>query len=800
MQNCHRLSFASLIAIAVAAPAFAQEAPLIGQAAAPQGSSAANTAVPDDAASGDIIVTAQRRSENVLRVPLSVSVVSGDALVRQGVNNLNSLTRVAPSLQVAQDNTFSVRGIGTATFATTVESSVSQVVDGVVLGNNEFASNSFYDIERVEVLNGPQGLLFGKNASAGLVNITTVRPKLGSFSYDGDIELVNRDRPVSDGQGIQVRSTINAPIGGNSALRLNVIYSDQDSLTYPQVNAGVRNSLKPRNLGARLKYLWEPTDALSVYVIGDYNRQRGISGRYDVTFRQFGAGSVYPSLGLTAARDNLTYASEAPNYRDAENGGAQANIAYRLPSGIEITNIAAWKKSTVNFQFDSDNSPVNFFSFNQARSKFNQYSNELRVALPDGERLTGQAGLYYYHSDNDTNGFRGGNNGVPSFVASGFPFCINPTVLGAPPAACPVNNRSFLGQDYRFKLKQDSYAVFGQAGYKLTDTLRLTAGGRVTHDKGSIDLLENTGSYFVTLGVPNNQTNQSVNNTNFSFKVGPDWQVTPDIMLYGFYGQGYKGPGFSNTSPAPGADLRVRPEISKGGEVGVKGRILDRKVTFSLSAFHTRFSDLQVQSFVQALRTFVLSNAATATTKGVDFSFQARASSDLTFSGSAVYSDAKFNDFPGAQCYPTQTTGGCRADLNSASPGFVGVFNAAGYQVPLSSKFTSTLGVEYEPQLTADLTGQFGASFYHRSRQASAIGEPFFIPSWNTLDGHVGVRSGRWSASLFCVNCTNSIRPTSVGSDGGDANPVSGPPALTLTQRFGYNSVRTVGLRFGLNL
>ena len=635
-----------------------------------RGQEVATAAASDpSAAAPEIVVTAQRRSENVLKVPLSVAVVSGDALAQRGVNDLTEITRLTPSLQVAQDNTFSIRGIGTATFSTTVESSVSQVIDDVVLGNNEFASNAFYDVERVEVLNGPQGLLFGKNASAGLVNITTIRPKLGVLSDNADAEVVDRYRSVDDGQGYQIRNTLNVPVTSNSALRFNLIYSDQDPLTYPHVNNAVRNDLGSRNLGARLKYLIEPSDSLSIYLIGDYNRQRGIGGRYDVTFRQLGQGSVYAPLGLTTGADNLVYAADAPNYRDAETGGAQANIAYRTSGGVQITNIAAWKHANTSFQFDSDNSPVNFFDFNTAHQTFDQYSEELRVTLPEGNRLSGQAGLYYYHSEDQSSGFRGGNNGVPDFVVGNFPFCVGATVLGAPPAACPVSNRSFLGQDYRFKLKQDSYAAFSQLGYKLTDTLRLNLGGRVTYDKASIDLLENTGNYFVTLGVPNNHTDQSTDNTNFSFKVGADWQMTPDIMMYGFYGQGYKGPGFSNTSPAPNANLAVRPEISRGGEVGLKGRAFDRRVTFSLAAFYTRFTDLQVQSFVQSLRTFVLGNAATATTQGVDFSVQARAGRYLTFSGSAVYADAKFNNYPGAQCYPTQVTNGCQRQRQLDRPG-----------------------------------------------------------------------------------------------------------------------------------
>jgi iron complex outermembrane receptor protein len=779
------LAASSLMIATIAMPVAAQEA-------SPGSAS-------DEAESDEVVVTAQRRSENVLRVPLSVTVVGGEALEQRGATNLTAVTRLAPSLQVAQDNTFSVRGVGTSSFATTVEASVSQVVDDVVLGSKEFAANAFYDITRVEVLNGPQGLLFGKNASAGLVNITTTRPKLGKTEVIADTELVSRHRDVEGGFGYQLRGTVNIPVGENSALRLNAIWSDQDSITYPRVNAAVRNDIDLSNLGLRGKFLYEPSDMLSIYVIGDYNRQRGISGRYDVTFRQFGAGSQYPARGFIAGPENLQYFSESPNYRDAETGGAQANINLTLPSGVELSSITAWKRADVSFQFDSDNTPVNFFSFNQASQVYNQYSQELRVALPAGNRLTGQAGLYYYRSTGEVNGFRGGNNGVPAAAAIGFPFCIGATVTAGPPPACSVSNRSFLGQDYDYSLKQDSYAAFGQLTYAITDTFRLSAGARLTHEKASLDMRENFGNYFVTLGVRRNVTNQTTDYTDLSYKFGAEWQATPNLMLYGFYGEGYKGPGFSNTSPAVGADLRVRPEISRGGEIGAKGRALDGGLTFSVSAFYTKFDDLQVQSFVQALRTFVLSNAATASTRGVDLSLQARPTKGLTISASASYIDAKFDDYPGAQCYPTQTTNGCRANVNSSDPTFVGVFNAAGYQLPLSARFTTTIGAEYATPIANDLDFELGGGFYHRSPQSSGLGAMFDIPTWDTIDLRAGLRGKSWNVSLFCKNCTNEIRPISIGSDGGDANPVVGPPVLTLSQRFSFESVRTLGVRFGVN-
>lgn len=758
--------------------------------------------VAEEAESGpqEIIVTAQRRSENVLKVPLSVTVVTSDQLTQRGANDLTAVTRLAPSLQVAQDNTFSVRGVGTATFANTVEASVSQVIDDVVLGNREYASNAFYDIARVEVLNGPQGLLFGKNASAGLINITTVRPQLGELSFNADGEFVQRTRPGNDGTGYQIRSTANIPVSETAALRLNFIYSDQDPITVPRVNPNVRNDLGLENLGVRAKFLFEPSDNLSIYLIGDYNRQRGITGRYDLTFRQFGRNSQYPARGLVAGFENLNFAAEAPNFRDSDTGGLQANINLSFANGMELSSISAWKQAKTQFQFDSDQTPFNFFSFNGANQKYDQYSQELRLALPTGNALSGQFGLYYYRSIGNNAGFRGGNNGVPDVAAIRFPFCIGATVTAGPPPACSVSNTSFLGQDFQYRLTNDSYAAFGQLSYQLTDTLKLSAGARLTHEKAEIDLRENFGQYFVTLGVRRNVTQQSTDATDLSYKVGFDWQPTPDMMVYGFFGEGFKGPGFSNTAPTANANLAVRPEISRGGELGIKGRAFDGALTFGLSGFYTKFYDLQVQAFVQALRTFVLGNAATATTKGLELSFQATPVSGLTLSGSASYVDATFDDYPGAQCFPTQTTNGCNAAINSSLPGFVGTFNARGSRLPLSAKFTATLGAEYSAPISDTLEGQVGIGYYHRSPQSAGIGSVFDIPTWDTLDLRAGIKADNWTISLFCKNCTNAMRPISIGSDGGDANPVgTAPPVLTLNQRFSFESVRTFGVRLGVN-
>ena len=737
----------------------------------------------------DIIVTAQRRSENVLRVPVSVTVVSGDALRANGINDLSAVTKLTPSLQTGNDDTFSVRGIGTSTFAPTIESSVSQVLDEVVLGNPTFAANAFYDIQRIEVLNGPQGLLFGKNASAGLVNITTTRPKLGEYGASFDVEATSRYRPGDDGLGVRVRTTVNVPISDTVAVRASGIYSAQDAVVVNLIKPIGRNDVDLRQYGGRLKVLAEPNEALSIYLIADYFKSSGLSGFASSTYRAVGPNSQYTQIlaasGVMSGPENLTYASDGEAYRDVEMGGAQANINYVFGNGMQLSSITAWKAFKQTFQADSDATPVDFLNTNTNSTKYNQFSQELRLALPADNVLSGQFGLYYFQSNTTNDVLRGGLNGFPSFVAAGFPFCINAVVSAGPPPACGVSRRFFLGQDSHLESSVKSYAGFGQVSYAVADGLKVTAGGRITHDNGSVELTENLGKYFVTLGTPNNLTTDQYSNTNFSWRVGVDYQVTPETLLYGFYGWGYKGPGFSNSSSGRGQRLAVNPEISKGGEIGIKSALFDHKLTVSISAFYTRFTDLQVQAFVDSLQTVVLSNAATVTTKGVDASIQLRPTRGLTLSASASLIDAKFNDYPGAQCYVTQLdcTGGT-------------VFNAAGRRVPLSSKFTSTVSVDYSHPLNAHLDAFTNLSYYHRSPMTTGFAPGTVVPTVDRLDANVGLRMKNATLSVFCKNCTNQIRPFSIGTEPGDS---INRGALTTVQRFNFDSVRTIGLRFGFD-
>lgn len=196
---------------ATAGPAFAQD----------------TASVQDDGGVAEIIVSAQRRTERLQDVPLSVTALGSAALEARQINDLSQIAIAAPSLQVGSDNTFAVRGVGTQAFATTIDSSVATAFDDVNLGRPFLAQGMFNDVERVEVLNGPQGLLFGKNASAGLLNVVSTKPRLNKFESITNLELDSRETPDETGSAWSMigRQTINVPVGDSAALRINGSYS-----------------------------------------------------------------------------------------------------------------------------------------------------------------------------------------------------------------------------------------------------------------------------------------------------------------------------------------------------------------------------------------------------------------------------------------------------------------------------------------------------------------------------------------------------------------------------------------------
>ena len=742
----------------------------------------------------DIVVTAQRRSESLQRVPVSVTAVTSEELSNRNINDLGQLAVAAPSLQVGTDGTFSVRGVGTQAFAQTVDSSVAIAVDDVNLGRPFLGGSLFNDVAQVEVLNGPQGLLFGKNASAGLLNITTTRPKLGLFESLSDVEAGVRDTPGGDGTASSViaRQTFNIPIGETSALRINALFSEQDPGTTFVGNNALRNDLGLDQWGIRAKYLNELNDATSLYVIGEYSRSEGVAGFFDRTYRELGAGSVNAPVlaadGITPSEDNFTFGGDGGYWRDLDNGGLQVSLNHVTAGLLEISNIAAWKFYDLDQQLDTDFTNSNGANVNRNNTDYDQFSNELRLALPAGNRLSGQAGLYYFWSRTQTDSQIAGNNYLPGFLLPGFPFCVGATPAAGPPPACNTRNDYFLGNDHRYEQTSQSYAAFGQFTYELTDNLRLIGGARVTRDEIDIDLVQNTGAYFVTLGIPGT-FDETYANTNWSYKAGVQYQITPDIMTYATYGRGYKGPGFNDNGASPLAPLLVRPEESDSLELGVRSSMLDRRLILNASVFRTEFNDYQTQSFDPVLASFVIQNAASVISQGAEITAIASLFDGFTANASVSILDSQFDDFAGAQCYPGQPTAGCS---------ITGSFNASGLRTPNSPRFTSTLSASWEPQVSGAVQPFVRANWYHRSSLNFLINQApgAELPGTDLFGASIGARfDNGLELAVFCKNCTNEHNPVFIGLDSGDAVA----NIASYQQQFGMDSVRLVGLKLTFN-
>ncbi|MDZ4375726.1 MAG: TonB-dependent receptor [Phenylobacterium sp.] len=711
----------------------------------------------------EVVVSAQRVEENLQKVPVAVTALTGAELSSRKLNDLTQITLVAPSFQTTTDNAFSLRGVGSSIFLPTVDSSVGVMVDDVSLGVPLFQSNGvFNDIARIEVLRGPQGILFGRNASAGLLHIVTNRPRLGETSGRLGVEYNNRDTADGGNFGGVLRGTLNLPVSENSALRINVLGSHQDPVAKAVITAppGSKIDQDQTRLAARIKYLWAPSDSTDLYLTADYSRERGVGGIWDRSLRTLGAGAYTTALqriGATASPKNLRYGidSASGNYRSVDTYGASATISHELSPVFTLTSVSAWRAFDLALNLDTDYSVEDRFNTNRNNTNYRQFSEELRLAFKT-ERVDGQVGLY---------GFSSVTKASTQLFAS--------LLSGVP---------NFFGGDFDARNTGDSVAAFGQVNFHLTDELTLLAGGRLTRDKVKLRTTQDVGVYGVPPGLygPSGTFRFSESNTDFSYKVGAQYDFTPDVMAYLTYATGYKGPAYPQNLGSSAFDPYIAPETVKDLEAGLRSTLFDRRLRLNVSAYYEKFDNFQTQTYDSVAALFRLTNAGGVRARGVEFDGVARPTDNLTINFGATLSSTKFTDFI-TTCYPNQTVAqGCVA----------GLLQAKGLAPPGAPRFTSNLQALYEVPMGEDsLTLE--ANWFHRSRvNFSPNGDPgTILGGVDTFGASVTYRTqGRYEFSVFCRNCTDKRVPSFLSH-------VTGDP-LAILQSWNLNSVRTIGASF----
>lgn len=752
----------------IAAQAHAQEAAKENPPAPPAAAASATQLE-------QVVVTAQKRAQKSQDVPISMSVVSAAQLDRRGVTDPLSLSQMAPALQVGDANSYSVRGIGTLAGGgnNLLEGAVATSIDGVALARSTMGNLQFADIERVEVLSGPQGMLFGKNATAGLINISTTRPRLNVTEGRVRLDLQHRTSGAA-GNGQVAQATLNTPVSADSALRINLFGTHQNPLV-TQAGPAVGDDLGERQKGVKLKYLWNLTSDLTVYVIGDYTDRKGAAGNpMGRTRRSFGPGSIaaggLAAVGVVASPENTALATDGTTDYRFRSRGLQAEVSYNLGGGYSLTNITAQRSFTEFAIQDGDGAPFDGLNIIRTNFKFSQFSNELRILTPTGRDFEGQAGLFYFRSKTEGDVFMAGQLGLPG-----------PAIPGT-----QYNIGGIATND----LSSTNVAVFGQGTYKLTESWRLLLGMRETRERNALRLTQDARPYgLAPLIQPTLDEPVHANSTNFTYKFGTQVNLERDVMVYLTYARGAKGPGFNPyiNDPRPGtpslSSIAIQPEKVDALELGVKSTLLDRRLVLNANLFTQKYTNLQAQTFNQTLQAYITQNAGSSRTRGVDLQMQAKPSANWLLSASAMLLDAKFTSFANSQCFVGQTPTGAN-----------GTCDATGQRLPNSPRLTYTASAEYRHPVGEALNASYEANVYRRTGVNFGIGDdPGMAAPGATLFGAsvgLGNVEGDWRVTLYCRNCFDKRVPMSISPDGLDGSV----GVNSYLQQFGYSSFRTVGV------
>jgi iron complex outermembrane receptor protein len=599
-----RATWLATAAMALAAPAFAQ---------APAAPSAA-----DD----EIIVTAQKREERLQDVPISINVQSGDVLERAGISTFFELQARVPNLVINDtpaNASISIRGVGTTGNTLSFEQSVSLFVDGIYGGRNRQFMQPFFDVERIEVLRGPQGALFGRNTSAGAISVTTRRP---SQTFEGrafvDREIVRNSTYLEMAAGGPVTDTLS----GRFAIR------------YANVNGWLDNTTLNRtepdrdDVLARASLLWEPSERISVFGKVEYASSDIVGAGFE-----FVPGGTRPDYQV----DHDDAYAPLRDKSEAVNATLQIDIGL---GSHTLTSITGYTR------YDYENG-FNIQARRPARlvvenaEDFSQWSQEIRLSSAADRRLRYIFGGYVEGSSSDIERI--------TFVDT-----------PAPPALNNRNTRDFV-QDV------DVLAFFGQADYDLTERLNLAVGLRWTRTRkdGGTDGINQTfnpPTGATSVIVPRVPLNGEIDEDDLSPTATLSWRAVDWVNLYFRYAEGSKGGAFSETATFL-KDFLLEPEQARAFELGAKIDVTRLRGFVNIALYRTNYEDLQKSSLDVANAVFVTTNAAGARVQGVEVESAFRLADWLRAGASVAYLDAVYTDYPNGPCaFPRHVIPNCQED------------------------------------------------------------------------------------------------------------------------------------------
>ena len=685
-----------------------------------------------------ITVTARRREEDSQDVPIPIATLSGDALDKAGQFRFEDLNQHFPSTNIQFANprqtSIAVRGLGNNPANDALESSVGVYLDDVYLGRPGMANQDLIDIAQISLLRGPQGTLFGKNTTGGVLNIASREP-----TFTPEARLESSVGQYGENDYYQLRGAVSGPLVEDQlAGRLSYAKTFRDGFVDDVTDGRVLNGTERK--GTRGDLLYTPTESLKIRLIGDYSTEDADCCASVLYSPGPNGGALYFSR-VAAAGGNVVLDSDydkvtlnTKQHMKVRQGGGSAKVDWDI-GDYTVTSITAYRGWNFWPTNDADGTSVTAIINAGQHVDDSQWSQELRLASASGGAFDWVTGLYYFYQDQKNSSYTYYGPDAGAFL--GQAFLTNGTVISH--------------QD----LNTDSYSGFAQATWHATDRLDLTAGIRQTYERKTASVVRDRASGNAAIGAvfPAYETgNLDVSDTRPSGLVSVSYQFTDNVLAYTSVSSGAKAGGINPQVPARGLGLDslfIEPEKAKDAELGIKTTLFDRRVQLNANAFWTKVEDYQATSLEQitpGVFSQTLSNIGKVETRGFEVELAAIPIEGLTLGLTGSFNDATYESYKNAPC--------------SAEKSFAGqtVCDLTGNPVVGAPRWIANPNVAYEHAIGNGLTA-FAASDY--AWRSEFFGSPdnsdlAKVDAFGILNLRVGVRgdfgSNAWDVTVWGTN------------------------------------------------
>lgn len=691
----------------------------------------------------EVLVTARKKEESIQKTPVAISAVTEETIQASFLGNATGIVQYSPNLIFDQidsgtpgGGSISIRGVSLQDVEKTFDPTVLIHVDGVPLGTNSGNAMSMIDVERIEVLRGPQGTLFGKNAVGGVINIFRKKPIVGQFAGKARVRMV-------DGDAWNFEGVLNVPLGENFAAKLNVASLETVGF-YENVTTG-NDDGESEEMRFGIHLLWQPTDDFRAEF--QYNKSDwdgllppvlSINSPADLLCFAFGACAVSPDLPLSG--DRTRGAGDLPGDFYFDTWDAQIDLNWQINDKLDAVLIAAHRDIDESGLYDFDGSPIEIFHVWRP-SKYEQDSVEVRLYYDNDDRFSITGGYFYWNSE------------LPSWRNE---LDIS-LFLGLPVDACGLDGVACQVQLANASSKSRSF--FFEGDYNLTDQWIMTVGARYIEEKKTM-FRTDTLPIFGLVTLP--PTHGERTDDDVIYRLGLRWEPRDDLMTYLAYSTGFRSGGFSIRAATPAiVEAGYEPETVDNIELGLKTTMLDNRLRLNLTLFHMNWDNMQIEVNIpvpglgSGQQDAVL-NVGKATMQGVEVELTALLGEYFSLDFNLGYLDTKYDKFNG-KVFADQAFGADNSDL----------------ELRRAPKWNYTAALNYQQEIgEGALTGRVSYNWRDDYQGTVSNFPGSQIDSFGLLDASLSYNLGQWRIGVFGRNLTDEdayqhtfvVAPNSNGS------------------------------------